>query len=122
MAITVSDAAGAVVLDTTVTRSAADTAFTRASAPGSYSYRARAFAGDDVTSADGEFTVERYSPELARPRVTVADLAVDARAVRGEAAARRGAGTPIHATPFAYVLLILTFAAEGVLRRRWGLR
>jgi hypothetical protein len=111
---------GAVAPDTVVAATAGDTAFTAAPRPGRYTFRARAFAGDTVIEGAGEFTVERYSPEFTRPPVELAALRAPAGTVR-EAAVRRG-GTPLHATAWPYVLLVLLLAAEWVLRRRWGLR
>jgi hypothetical protein len=72
-----------------------------------------------VTAAEGEFTVERWSPELARPVADLAMIANPAATVRGAGA---GAGTPLHATAYPYVLLVLLLVGEWVLRRRWGLR
>jgi hypothetical protein len=65
-------------------------------------------------------TIERYSPELARGRIDPERLASSAETVRGRDRARRG--TPLHATAYPYVLLVLLLAAEWILRRRWGLR
>jgi hypothetical protein len=111
---------GTVALDTVVSVTAGDTAFTAAPAPGEYSYRARAFTDGTVAEATGPLTVERFSPEFARPRVDAAALEARATAVRGDAA-RRG-GTPLHATAVPWVLIVLLLAAEWILRRRWGLR
>jgi hypothetical protein len=119
-AVTLTGADGTVALDTVITPTAVDTAFSSAPVPGRYSYRARAFANDTVTETEGQLTVERYSPEFARQPVDVSALPAPAAAVR-EGAARRG-GTPLHATAWPYVLLVLLLAAEWILRRRWGLR
>jgi hypothetical protein len=120
LAITLTAADGAVALDTVVTATAADTAFTTSPGPGHYSYRARAFAGDTVTSAEGVLTVETYSPEFARQPVDLTALRAPATAVRAGEAARLG--TPLHAAAWPYVVVVLLLALEWVLRRRWGLR
>jgi hypothetical protein len=119
-AVTLTAGDGTVALDTVVTPTVVDTAFSRAPPPGRYSYRARAFADDTVTEAEGALTVERYSPEFARLPVDVTALRAPAATVR-EGEARRG-GTPLHATAWPYVLLVLLLAVEWILRRRWGLR
>jgi hypothetical protein len=113
-------AANGAVTDTVIVPAARDTAWSAPLPPGRYSYRARAFAGDTVTEADGEFTVERFSPEFAREPVDLTALRSPAVPVR-EGVARR-MGTPLHATPWPWVLVVLLLAAEWVLRRKWGLR
>jgi hypothetical protein len=120
LAIRLVGADGVVVLDTTVTATALDTAYTSAPAPGSYDYRARAFTAGAVTEASGRLTVERFSPEFSRPVADLAALRGGPTTVRG-GEERRG-GTPLHATAYPYVLLVLLLAAEWILRRRWGLR
>jgi hypothetical protein len=121
IAIVVTARAGRIVMDTVVERVRGDTVYSAAPPPGDYEYRATAFAGDSVLQADGIFTVERYSPELVRPRSDLTGLAGLAVPVRGAESERRG-GTPLHATPYPFVLLVLLLAGEWVLRRRWGLR
>src|SRR5690606_36244199 len=64
--VTLTDAAGAVVLDTIVRGSRADTLFTSTPSPGHFSYRVLAFAGDNVLEGNGPLTVESYSAELSR--------------------------------------------------------
>jgi hypothetical protein len=114
---------GAVALDTVMSMTAGDTAFTAAPSPGTYSYRARAFADGTVTEGQGPLTVERYSPEFARARADLAALRTPPVAVRGEGARGvRGAGTPLHTTPYPWVVLVLLLGTEWILRRRWGLR
>jgi hypothetical protein len=120
VAIVVSDAAGTAVIDTVIPVSRGDTLFSAVPPPGDYAYSARAFAGDSVAEAEGIFTVERYTPELSRPRADLAGLSGAGTPVRG--AAERAGGTPLHATPWPFVLLVALLAAEWVLRRRWGLR
>ena len=117
--VLLTDAAGNAALDTVVA-AGADTVFTNTPAPGHYSYRARAFGGDTVTEGAGVLTVERYSPEFARRTADSGSLESGATAVRGGDTARRG--TPLHATPYPYVLIVLLLAVEWILRRRWGLR
>jgi hypothetical protein len=114
------DGAGAVVQDTVIMPTAADTAFARPPEPGHYSYRARAFAGDTITNAEGVLTVERYSPELDRRVVDLAALRGSAALVRSNGGRR--SGTPLHAVPYAYVMLLGVLLVEWILRRRWGLR
>jgi hypothetical protein len=111
---------GTTALDTIITPTAGDTAFTAAPPPGDYRYEARVYGADAVVEAAGPLTVERYSPEFSRP---VADLRAlrDAPTTVREGEARRG-GTPLHATAFPYVILVLLLATEWILRRRWGLR
>lgn len=118
--IVLSDAGGAMVTDTVVTAVRGDTAYSTAPVPGHYSYRARAFTGDNVVEGAGVVTVEQYSPEFARARIDAGRLESGAETVRGPGTARRG--TPLHATPFPYVLIVALLAAEWILRRRWGLR
>jgi hypothetical protein len=114
---------GTLVLDTVVAMAPADTARTAAPPPGHYAYQARAFAAGTVTEAAGQLTVERYSPELTRPRADLAALHALPAPVRTAAAAEaRTAATPLHASPLPYVVLVLILAAEWILRRRWGLR
>jgi len=121
VALTVTAADGAVALDTVIAATTADSAFSRAPAPGTYSYRARAFTSEGVVEADGVFAVERYSPELSRPRADLSGLAGDGETlVREDRTSRRG--TPLHATVPPYLLLLLILSAEWILRRRWGLR
>jgi hypothetical protein len=112
---------GDVVQDTTITRTAIDTAFAAAPVPGHYSYRARAFSGDTIIEAEGLLTIERYSPELARPGGPVVARDAAGTLVRtADDGDRRG--TPLHATAYPYLLVLLLLAAEWILRRRWGLR
>jgi hypothetical protein len=114
---------GAAVMDTVVMPTAADTAFTPAPEPGAYRYRATAWSGDTVVQATGPLTIERFSPEFARPPSDMAALRAAPATVRDadEVVARRG-GTPLHATAWPWVLLVFLLAAEWILRRRWGLR
>jgi hypothetical protein len=123
LAIRLAAADGTLATDTVVAPTAGDTAFTAAPAPGHYSYRAQAFAGDTVTEAEGWLTVEAYSPELARPRLDLTVLHELPAAIRdaGPPAEPR-AGRPLHASPLPYLLLVLLLSAEWILRRRWGLR
>jgi hypothetical protein len=73
-----------------------------------------------VTTADGALTIERYSPELDRRVVEIGALKAAGTLVRSEGGPR--SGTPLHATPFPYVVLLAVLATEWILRRRWGLR
>jgi hypothetical protein len=112
-------AAGATVTDT-VLRGGRDTLYSRSPGPGHFSYRARAFSGDTIREGSGEFSIERYSPELARPRVDQARLSAAGSPVRGGAGMARG--TPLHSTAWPWFLLVALLAVEWILRRRWGLR
>ena len=118
--VVLTDDAGSIARDTLVTAVRGDTAYTTAPASGHYSYRARAFSGDNVITGEGVLTVERYSPEFARSSVDAGRLESGPETVRGSDTARRG--TPLHATGYPYVLIVLLLAAEWILRRRWGLR
>jgi hypothetical protein len=118
--VQLADASGATVLDTVVAPTAADTAFVRPPEPGHYSYRARAFVGDTIIEATGPLTIERYSPELDRPVVELGTLQSGVALVRGDGGRR--SGTPLHAVPYPYLVLLGVLAAEWILRRRWGLR
>jgi hypothetical protein len=121
VAIELIDAQGAVALDTTVTFTTADTAFTAPLPPGDYGYRARAFSGDVVSMAEGGMTVESWSPDFMRPAVDLSAAGTGGAIVRGGEAVRR-TGTPLHTLPWPYILLVLLLATEWILRRRWGLR
>jgi hypothetical protein len=118
--IVLADDAGAVITDTVIAGARGDTTYTNAPAPGHYSYRARAFSGDNVVAGAGVLTIERYSPEFARARIDVARLEAGATTVRRADTARRG--TPLHATAYPYLLIVALLVAEWILRRRWGLR
>jgi hypothetical protein len=120
IAVQLSDPDGTVVLDTVITMTGRDSASMAAPAPGSYTYRARAFSNGTVTESTGPLTVERFSPEFAMPRVDMAALQTPPAAVRTETDS--GGGTPLHATAYPYLLIVLLLATEWILRRRWGLR
>ncbi|HEX6694974.1 MAG TPA: hypothetical protein VF035_09785 [Longimicrobiales bacterium] len=101
-----------------VVRADRDTAVMPATAPGTYRYEVTGYAGDATITADGELTVETYSPEFARTAASLPDA--EAKALRE---LRAGRDTkPLHASPFPYALLLLLLSAEWILRRRWGLR
>ncbi|HEX6306735.1 MAG TPA: hypothetical protein VFZ69_01040 [Longimicrobiales bacterium] len=114
------DASG-VALDTVVAATPGDTMFSHAPAPGEYSYRARAFAGSNITEGSGRMTIEQYSPEYARTGIDPARLEAAGTMVR-EGVERVRRGTPLHAMAYPYVLVVALLAAEWILRRRWGLR
>jgi hypothetical protein len=97
-----------------------DTAVTTAPAAGNYRWTATAFRADSVlTEASGEITAEPFSADYAHPRVTIADLESGAVALAG---GRNRGGRPLHALPWAYVVLVGLVGLEWILRRRWGLR
>ncbi len=114
VALTVSDSAGAEVLDTVGAAVGDDGAFTMpALPPGRYTYRAR--AADTTT---GAFEVEAHSGDmLTRP----VDRDVFAAAATGSPRAYRGARS-LRTWPPVYLLLLVTLSAEWVGRRRAGLR
>ncbi len=128
--VTLRDSAGAAVLDTTADAAAGDSALTRAPAPGRYAYRAQALRADSVVaSAEGPLTIDRYSPDYARPAVSWDEArragagGASEGAAEGAFAAGRTAGRrPLHATPWPYLVVVALLCAEWVLRRRWGLR
>lgn len=120
--VRVATEAGKVVLDTVMTVLRADTATMRALPPGQYRYAARAFGGGKLAaSADGPFTVERFSPDFLRPLLPATRLEEAATPV-GPGGIHRGRGAPLHTSPWPYGLIVLVLCAEWVLRRRWGLR
>lgn len=89
--------------------------------PGHYRFRAVAMrAGQSTAEASGPFTVESYSPEFARRPTQLPEPNARARLATLIDAGR--AGTPLHATPWPYLLLVMLLSAEWILRRRWGLR
>jgi hypothetical protein len=97
-----------------------DTALTGALAPGHYNYAARAFAGGrEVAQAGGPLTVESYSPEFMDAD---SDLSILKSTPAALAGLGEGAGRPLHAYIWPYVILILLLCAEWIFRRRWGLR
>lgn len=118
--VQLTDTAGATVSDTVVAAQG-DTTRTAPLPPGHYTYRVEARATDDSAGqAEGEITVESYSPEFTRPTVTLDSLVRSDVAVGPEA--RRAPARPLHASAWPYVLILLLIALEWVLRRRWGLR
>ncbi|HEX6937781.1 MAG TPA: VWA domain-containing protein [Longimicrobiales bacterium] len=121
IAVRITDAAGTVATDTTVTSLRGDSAYTAALAPGHYRYEARAFSGGkEVGAAEGPLSVESYSPEFLRAAAAVE--AFDAASGEPETRSVTRAGVPLHSLPWVYVALVLLLSTEWVLRRRWGLR
>jgi hypothetical protein len=105
----------------TVLAARGDTAVMPPLPPGQYRYDVSVFTPDGATTAaDGEFTVESYSPEFTRPTVTMQMLEASAVPVGPDARGR--SGRPLHASAWPYIAIVLLIAAEWVLRRRWGLR
>lgn len=116
--LTLLDGAGVAVTDTVVPVRG-DTATTPAPATGEYGWRATAFRADStVAEATGRLTAETFSEDYSRPRVRLADLEAEGVALAGG----RAGGRPLHALPWAYLLLVGLIGAEWILRRRWGLR
>jgi hypothetical protein len=97
-----------------------DTTITSVLAPGHYRYSARAFVdGNDAAQSSGPITVEAYSPEFMD---ATADLSGLRSAPAALAGTTPGAGRPLHAYIWPYIILILLLCAEWIFRRRWGLR
>ncbi|MGH7552342.1 MAG: hypothetical protein ACREMQ_04875 [Longimicrobiales bacterium] len=105
----------------TVLTARGDTAVMPPMPPGQYRYDVSVFTPDGATAtADGEFTVESYSPEFTRPTVTMQMLEAGAVPVGPDARGR--SGRPLHASAWPYIAIVLLIAVEWVFRRRWGLR
>jgi hypothetical protein len=115
--ISVSDAAGATVLDTLLELGGDGTVETAVLPPGHYTYRASV----NGQNAGGPFTVEPFAAEWVRPAVALEDLA-PAGAALGDARAGTVRGRPVRASPWPWLVLVLLLALEWTLRRRWGLR
>ena len=112
--LTVSAVLGdSVVTDTALTQPV-EALRTPALVPGSYRYRA--VSGSDSTS--GRFDVHATSAELRHLRMEVPDSILSPPGNREE----RGAGRPLRAYPFPYLLLLGLLCGEWVVRRRKGLR
>lgn len=122
VALRITDAEGAVVMDTVVSALRGDTAYTPPLAPGHYAYGARVFTGDtEAGAAEGPISVESYSPEFLRASAEIG--AFDAEDAR-EPAIRNivREGRPLHTLPWVYLMIVGLVCTEWVLRRRWGLR
>jgi hypothetical protein len=120
MAVHLTGTDGVTVLDTVISVTG-DSVASPVVPPGSYVYRVRAVGGEGtIAEAEGEISVERWSPELARPALPLEQL--EAAAVPVGPGARSRSGRPLHATPWPYAVIITLIAIEWVLRRRWGLR
>ena len=102
-----------VVTDTALTQPV-EALRTPALAPGSYRYRA--VSGSDSTS--GRFDVHATSAELRHLRMEVPDSILSPPGNREGT----GAGRPLRAYPFPYLLLLGLLCGEWVVRRRKGLR
>jgi hypothetical protein len=97
-----------------------DTATMSVMPPGTYRFNATAFERGTTMTSSGEFTVETYSPEFARPSSAI-PAGGNSNSVRALRADMRNT-KPLHASWIPYALLVLLLAAEWILRRRWGLR
>jgi hypothetical protein len=118
--VQISNQSGRVVQQTTVTEARGDTMLTAALPPGHYRYAAQAFSsGARSAEANGPLTVESYSAEFMRAPVNLRELRALPRTLAGT---NTTSGTPLHATPWPYLLMVLLLCSEWVLRRRWGLR
>ncbi len=121
IALSISDAEGAVVVDTVVTHVRGDSATTAALPPGHYRYTATAFAGDEeVGATEGPLTVDGDSPESLR--AAASPEAVEAVQEARNARTAGMPGQPLHTMPWPYLMLVLLVTSEWMLRRRWGLR
>lgn len=106
----------------TIAVTRADTAVMPPLPPGQYRYVARAFSGGKLAgTAEGPFTVERFSPDFLRPLLPVSAFTGGGTPLES-GANLRGRGAPLHTQWWPYVLVVLLVCAEWVLRRRWGLR
>jgi hypothetical protein len=117
LVVSLTDSAGAAVMDTSMSVAAGDTAWTRPPAPGNYRYAAAAFSGGKpVGRATGPLTVELYSPDYARP-------VFDWRRAGGTRQETAGAAgeRPLHESVWPYALILALLSLEWALRRRWGL-
>jgi hypothetical protein len=118
--VQISNQSGRVVQQTTVTEARGDTMLTAPLPPGHYRYAAQAFSGGARSAeANGPLTVESYSAEFMRAPVNLRELRALPRTLAGT---NTTSGTPLHATPWPYLLMVLLLCSEWVLRRRWGLR
>jgi len=81
---------------------------------GTYRYRASGAGG---AMGEGRFDVDDRSEEMLPVPGAPEEPAAPSAAPR-----RAGAGTPLRATPFPYLFLLLLLSAEWVARRRAGLR
>jgi hypothetical protein len=116
----ITDEGGRVVQRATVTEARGDTLLTAPLPAGHYRYVAQAFSGDARSAeANGPLTVESYSAEFMQAPVNLRDLRSTTRTL---ARTNATSGTPLHALPWAYLLMVVLLCSEWVLRRRWGLR
>jgi hypothetical protein len=83
--------------------------------PGHYDWEGS--VGESEPSVRGALTVESYTREFARPAASLEEVGAD-----GDAAPRAAATRPLHASPWAWLLVVALVCAEWILRRREGLR
>jgi len=125
VAVRITDATGAVVVDTVVSELRGDTAYTAPLAPGHYGYAARAFVGGaEVGAAEGPISVESFSPEFLRAGAEIGAFDGAGGAGAPDPAIRNivREGEPLHTLPWVYLMIVGLVCTEWVLRRRWGLR
>ncbi|HSM37468.1 MAG TPA: hypothetical protein VK837_13785 [Longimicrobiales bacterium] len=84
--------------------------------PGHYAWEGS--AGGSEPSVRGALTVESYTREFARPAAPLEDVG----SAGGDGATRAAATRPLHASPWAWLLVVALLCAEWILRRREGLR
>ncbi|HEX9105957.1 MAG TPA: hypothetical protein VF832_01985, partial [Longimicrobiales bacterium] len=122
IAVRVTGETGQMAIDTVMPVLKADTATMRPLPPGQYRFAARAVvAGKVAATAEGPFTVERFSPDFLLPIQPPAALTAESTPL-GPGSLHQGRGAPLHTTPWPYILIVLTLVTEWILRRRWGLR
>lgn len=113
VALTVTDAAGATVLDSAVWMPPGGFFATPPLPPGRYAYTAVA-----ADTATGEFEVEPFTGEMLRRAVDPAELTVRA----GPAGVSPEGGRPLRTSPLPYLAILAALCSEWVGRRRAGLR
>ena len=113
VALAVTDSAGAVVLDSTMTVPAGGLFTTPSLPPGQYAYTV---AAADTTG--GAFEVEPFTDEMLHRPLDPADLTVRATSAGVSLEGSR----PLRTWPLPYLLILAALCAEWVGRRRAGLR
>lgn len=119
IALTVTDTAGATVLDSTLTVPPAGRFTTPALPAAPYAFAA-APAPDSAPApiSAGAFEIESFTDDMLRLPVAPAALAIG---VPAESAAPRGS-RPLRTWPPAYLIILAALSAEWIGRRRAGLR
>lgn len=118
LSVRLTAADGRVATDTIIAGTGADTLATHSVEPGRYTYDARAWTAAGEATGSGEITVESWSPEFTRAVARPADIEAAPEALGSAGRVR----TPLHASMWPWILLVVLLSVEWVLRRRWGLR